>query len=303
MGGKEEKNRNETQELVTEKQILKEKGGETWMENFVYTLIESTFEMTFFYWILSVVPLSTAFQGFRLLGVTQTIFFAFYLYIGPTYGTRLGGRVSPFTLKCFSLCLFNILLTGMITYFSFCYVLRQIQLYGGTGYEGETEEEKEGKVSLFFSWCICFPFSVFCDEFWFYYLHRLAHHPSIYKYIHKYHHHFQMTHPVGAYYAHPLDQAFVVAAASVSGSVILATFVPSWIHYRAIFAWHLTGIFHFTQGHCGYAFPKLPRPLRHLLRSDDFHENHHIKFNYNYGNLIFLDQLHGTAYFNPPSDK
>ena len=62
MGGKEEKNRNETQELVTEKQILKEKGGETWMENFVYTLIESTFEMTFFYWILSVVPLSTAFQ-------------------------------------------------------------------------------------------------------------------------------------------------------------------------------------------------------------------------------------------------
>jgi len=50
-----------------------------------------------------------------------------------------------------------------------------------------------------------FVFFLVCREVSFYYSHRLLHHPSIYKYIHKKHHTWTSPVAIAATYAHPLE--------------------------------------------------------------------------------------------------
>jgi methylsterol monooxygenase len=49
---------------------------------------------------------------------------------------------------------------------------------------------------------------VLLREFGFYYSHRLLHHPSIYKYIHKKHHEWQTPIAITAIYCHPFEHVF-----------------------------------------------------------------------------------------------
>ena len=43
------------------------------------------------------------------------------------------------------------------------------------------------------------------EDTWHYWMHRLLHHHSIYKYVHKVHHHFQAPFGMVAEYAHPVE--------------------------------------------------------------------------------------------------
>ena len=43
------------------------------------------------------------------------------------------------------------------------------------------------------------------EDTWHYWVHRLLHHRSIYKYVHKVHHHFQAPFGMVAEYAHPVE--------------------------------------------------------------------------------------------------
>ena len=43
------------------------------------------------------------------------------------------------------------------------------------------------------------------EDTWHYFLHRLLHHNSIYKYVHKMHHNFQAPFGAVAEYAHPIE--------------------------------------------------------------------------------------------------
>ena len=54
------------------------------------------------------------------------------------------------------------------------------------------------------------PFFVlqFLDDFFFYWSHRILHHPQIYKYIHKQHHEFTVTLAWACIYAHPFEFIF-----------------------------------------------------------------------------------------------
>ncbi|XP_069825089.1 fatty acid hydroxylase domain-containing protein 2 [Dendropsophus ebraccatus] len=121
---------------------------------------------------------------------------------------------------------------------------------------------------------------VLVEEILFYYSHRLFHHPSIYKHVHKQHH--EWTAPVGvvSMYAHPLEHIFSNMLPSMVGPMLMGS------HVATIMLWFCLALITTTISHCGYHLPLLPSP--------EFHDFHHLKFNQCYGVLGVFDRLHGT---------
>jgi sterol desaturase/sphingolipid hydroxylase (fatty acid hydroxylase superfamily) len=122
--------------------------------------------------------------------------------------------------------------------------------------------------------------SIFINEFLFYYSHRILHHPSIYRYIHKKHH--EWTAPIGlvAIYAHPFEHVISNVFPVALGPVICAS------HPFTIWLWYGLALFSTSVSHSGYHFPFLPSP--------EAHDYHHFAFTQNFGVLGILDLYHGT---------
>lgn len=121
---------------------------------------------------------------------------------------------------------------------------------------------------------------VVVEEFLFFASHSLLHHPFLYKHVHKKHHEFKSPTALAAVYAHPAE-------------VLLSNLLPLWgvpnyVH-SSLFTWYLwivVAVIGTQYHHSGYRM--LPAWLDH---NPDFHDQHHAKFEGNYGLLYGLDLI------------
>jgi len=117
------------------------------------------------------------------------------------------------------------------------------------------------------------------QELSFFYVHKFFHeNKRAYAAIHKLHH--TWTAPVSwvAIYCHPVEHIVANICPVILGPVLLGS------HVAAILMWTTLGLIHTTAVHSGFW----------ICDDNGMHDEHHRKFNVNYGVSGILDVLHGT---------
>lgn len=132
--------------------------------------------------------------------------------------------------------------------------------------------------------------SIVFNDTMFYWFHRMLHHPSIYKYIHKHHHRFNYSIGNAAKFAHPIEDALANVAPTIAGCLVMQS------HIATLWIWLYIRLWETVYVHSGYSFPSCPfnwfpsiqgGPERHY-----FHHSHNVGC---YGSFTcFWDSLCGT---------
>lgn len=133
---------------------------------------------------------------------------------------------------------------------------------------------------------------ILIHDTYFYWTHRLMHHPRLFRYFHKVHHKSTNPSPWAAFSFHPLE------AIVESGIIVLIVFsIP--FHSTAVLLFLFIMTMDNVMGHLGYEiFPKGMN--RHWLgkwiNTSVNHNMHHKYFHGNYGlYFTFWDRLMGTT--------
>lgn len=128
-------------------------------------------------------------------------------------------------------------------------------------------------------------------DFLMYWLHRMAHHPRVFPWLHRLHHEFERPRPLTLFVLHPLENlsfGFLWLA-------VIAVYPASWLGMSVYLALNL--IFG-TLGHVGVEpFPdRWARiPVLRQIGSSSFHARHHQDLSGNFGFYTLLwDRLFGT---------
>jgi lathosterol oxidase len=128
---------------------------------------------------------------------------------------------------------------------------------------------------------------------YFYWMHRLIHHPKLFKTFHLVHHKSTNPSPWAAYAFHPLE-------AVLEGSVVYVIVFTIPIHAYALLAFGLIMIAYNVYGHLGYEiYPKwlINSPVGKWLNTSTNHNMHHKYFNDNYGLYFrFWDEIMKTTH-------
>jgi methylsterol monooxygenase len=214
--------------------------------------------------------------GFATLG-TFWFFNSFLLLVEYTrkpsilqkYKIQDDTPVDPKKLRS---ALYRVVFNQFVVGFPVVYTLYKGMLWRGCSF---------GRELPSFPWVVweLFVF-IWVEEIGFYYSHRLAHHPRLYKHIHKIHH--EWTAPIGliSLYAHPIEHVIANLMPPMLGPIICGS------HIATAWMWFSLALISTTIAHSGYHFPFLPSP--------EAHDFHHLKFTNNFGVLGVLDRLHGT---------
>ncbi|MBV6442852.1 MAG: sterol desaturase family protein [Haliscomenobacteraceae bacterium CHB4] len=135
------------------------------------------------------------------------------------------------------------------------------------------------------------PLTLLLHDAYFYWMHRLMHHPRLYRRIHLLHHKSVNPSPWAAYAFHPAE------AVLEAGIVPLLLFTLP-LHPLSFWAFVTLMLIFNVYGHLGYElFPKkmYTHPLGRWLNSSVHHNLHHEKFHGNYGLYFTIwDRLYGT---------
>ncbi|KAM4050502.1 methylsterol monooxygenase 1 [Anomaloglossus baeobatrachus] len=133
----------------------------------------------------------------------------------------------------------------------------------------------------------CFGCAVIEDA-WHYFLHRLLHHKSIYKYIHKVHHEFASPFGMQAEYAHPYE-TLILGAGFFIGIMVFCN------HVILLWAWVIVRLMETIDVHSGYDIPLNPLHLVPFYAGARFHDFHHMNFVGNYSSTFtWWDKLFNT---------
>ncbi|MDH0675494.1 sterol desaturase family protein [Empedobacter sp. GD03861] len=135
--------------------------------------------------------------------------------------------------------------------------------------------------------------AILIHDTYFYWMHRLMHHPKVFKYVHLVHHKSTNPSPFTSYSFHPFEA--VVEAAVI---LVIVFLIP--IHKFAIGLFLLFMIVFNIYGHLGYEiFPKwlLQSSIGKWFNTSLNHNMHHKYFNDNYGLYFrFWDEWCGTTH-------
>jgi sterol desaturase/sphingolipid hydroxylase (fatty acid hydroxylase superfamily)/uncharacterized protein (DUF2147 family) len=134
---------------------------------------------------------------------------------------------------------------------------------------------------------------IFAHDAWFYWTHRLIHHPKLFRRAHGLHHKSRNPSPWTAYSFNSAEAA--INAAFLPPALVL---IPS--SELAMFAFLAHMMLRNAVGHCGYElFPakRDGRPMFDWLTTVTHHDLHHAEAGWNYGlYFTFWDRLMGTEH-------
>jgi lathosterol oxidase len=138
-----------------------------------------------------------------------------------------------------------------------------------------------------FSWI----WMLFIHDTYFYWMHRMMHHPKLYRKVHLIHHKSTNPSPWTAYAFHPLE-GFLEALIAP----IIAFTLP--VHISAFGFFFLFQIIYNVYGHLGFElYPKGFHKtfVGRWINTSVSHNLHHKRFNGNYGlYFLFWDRIMGT---------
>lgn len=117
-------------------------------------------------------------------------------------------------------------------------------------------------------------------EIWFYHFHVFAHHPQLYKKLHKKHHEFTSPYALTALYCTGYEAVVINVFAVGLGPVMVE------MDLIYLYVWFILVALNSTITHSGYTLGKL---------INGSHDIHHVKFQTNYGTLGIMDHLYGTS--------
>lgn len=146
------------------------------------------------------------------------------------------------------------------------------------------------KYGMFYFYA-AFPIMFIIHDTYFYWTHRLMHHPKIFRYFHLVHHQSVNPSPWAAYAFHPLEAIVEVGIFAV----FLFTIPIHRLHLPIFF---LLSIIYNVYGHTGYElYPKgfSKHWLGKWINTSVNHNQHHQYFKGNYGlYFLFWDRMMGT---------
>jgi lathosterol oxidase len=159
------------------------------------------------------------------------------------------------------------------------------QMYGG---------KWEVAMRTFWFWC-SIPVAALIHDAWFYWTHRLMHHPKLFRWFHRTHHLSHNPTPWAAYAFDPLE----AAVQALMFPVVIMLMPMHGLAFGLFMIWQIS--FNIA-GHTGYEF--LPRwlmktPLRYVLNTPTNHIMHHETLRGNYGLYFNIwDRIMGTNLAN-----
>ncbi|XP_075046527.1 lathosterol oxidase [Mixophyes fleayi] len=134
-----------------------------------------------------------------------------------------------------------------------------------------------------------FSFLFFTDMF-IYWIHRFLHHKLIYKTVHKPHHTWKVTTPFASHAFHPLD-GFLQ---SLPYHIYPFIFPLHKVTYLGLYIF--VNIWTVSIHDGDYRVPKY---LENIINGAAHHTDHHLYFDYNYGQYFTLWDKIGGSYKNP----
>ncbi|XP_077453373.1 lathosterol oxidase-like isoform X2 [Stigmatopora argus] len=131
---------------------------------------------------------------------------------------------------------------------------------------------------------------LFFTDLCIYWIHRCMHHRSIYKYLHKQHHIFKIPSPFASHAFHPLD-GFLQ---SLPYHIYPFIFPLHKVVYLSLFVFVNIWTISIHDGDF-----RIPGPLIGFINGAAHHVDHHLFFNYNYGQYFTLWDRLGGSYRHP----